>query len=219
MDEEYVTNLENVIKQMLMPLKNIPLNIVIEALSGSKIISYNENDSQDKIILKKLTTVSKSAGLNINVNGISRRRPNEVGNDIEPFIKNALNKIGYKATTPKTKSGKKKATGYPDLQFIDEFGRINYLECKTYNKENIATTQRSFYLSPSKDFKITIDAHHFVISYEVYVAGRSGNKNIYKVKSWKVLSIEKLLVDVKYEFNSDNLRLYSTEHILAEGNF
>ncbi len=57
-----------------------------------------------------------------------------------------------------------------------------------------------------------------MISYEVYVDGRDGNNNIYKCGSWKILSIENLEVDVKYEFNSDNARLYADEMVLAEGN-
>ncbi|MBF8266145.1 MAG: Type II site-specific deoxyribonuclease [Dehalococcoidia bacterium] len=161
--------------------------------------------------------------------------------------------MGYQAETPKTLTGKSKATGYPDIEFIDEFGRSNYLECKTYNIEplaksannvtlskakglgwprfftpfrmtfargsieNISTTQRSFYLSPSEEFKITKDAHHIVVSFEAFVAGNKGGKYIFKCRSWKIISLEKLLVDVKYEFNSDNKRLYSPDLILAEG--
>jgi hypothetical protein len=72
-------------------------------------------------------------------------------------------------------------------------------------------------LSPSEDFKVTRDAHHFVISYEIYVDGRVGRNNVYKCRSWKILSLEDLSVDVKYEFNSDNLRLYSKDLVLAHG--
>ena len=216
MNEKYTRQLEKIIKQMLVPLKGIPLNLVIESIADCKIIPFDENNENDKIILKKLIEVAELAGKEINKKGILRTRPNEVGNDIEPFIKNALNEIGFKAYTPLTQSGKKKSTGYPDIEFIDEFGEINYLECKTFNIDNISTTQRSFYLSPSEDFKITKDAHHFVISFEIFITGRRKKKNIYNCKSWKILSIEQLEVDVKYEFNSDNLRLYSKELILAE---
>jgi hypothetical protein len=38
MNEEYTKRLENVIKQMLTPLKGIPLNLVIESISGCKIL-------------------------------------------------------------------------------------------------------------------------------------------------------------------------------------
>ncbi|MCX7841242.1 MAG: restriction endonuclease [Anaerolineae bacterium] len=217
MNDEYTKRLENVIKQMLIPLKGIPLNLVIEAISNHKILPFDPTDAKDVTVLNNLVKVCEIAGREINTTGIRRTRPNEVGNDIEPFVRDALRTIGYRADAPKTKSGSKKATGYPDLEFVDEFGRVNYLECKTFNIENINTTQRSFYLSPSEDFKITQDAHHFVISFEIYVAGRQGRENIYKCKSWKVLSVETLPVDVKYEFNSDNARLYARDLILAEG--
>lgn len=76
---------------------------------------------------------------------------------------------------------------------------------------------RSFYLSPSEEFKITKDAHHIVVSFEAFVAGNKRGKYIFKCRSWKIISLEKLLVDVKYEFNSDNKRLYSPDLVLAEG--
>ena len=120
---------------------------------------------------------------------------------------------------PIAKGSKRKTAGYPDIIFYHR-RKPYYLECKTYNQENIGTTQRSFYFSPSEDFKVIYDTHHFIISYGMYVAGRKDSKNIYKCKHWKVLSLEFLSLDVKYEFNSDNRRLYSGEDgtiLLAEG--
>jgi len=216
-DEEYTRKLENIIKQMLQPLRDIPFNIVIESISGCKVVPFNRDDSKDMTVLGKLAKTAEYAGKEVNREGIRRPRPNEVGNDIEPFVKEALMSLGYIAGTPSTREGRHKTTGYPDIEFTDEYGRTNYLECKTFNIENVSTTQRSFYLSPSEDFKITKDAHHFVVSFEIFESGRQGNTNIYKCKSWKVLSIETLEVDVKYEFNSDNARLYAKELILAEG--
>ena len=217
MSKEYTKKLEGIIKQMLKPLKGIPLRLVIEGISGCKINPFDKNNSKDSQLLKKLTKAADIAGKEINKTGIAESRPNEVGNASEPFVKNALNKIGYNADKPLAASGKKKAAGYPDLEFIDEFGRTNYLECKTFNIKNVSTTQRAFYLSPSRDFKVTKDAHHFVMSFEVYVSERKGGDTIYKTKSWKILSIENLDVDVKYEFNTDNARMYAKELILAEG--
>jgi len=216
MKDEYTKKLENCLRQMLQPIKGIPFSLVIESLSGWQVVPFDNEDVRDKKVLQILSEVANIAGNATNQFGILRPRPNEVGNDIEIYVKNALNFKGYTANTPKSKSGK--TAGYPDIEFRDEFGRINYLECKTFNIANISTTQRSFFLSPSEDFKITTNAHHFIISYEVYVEGRSENNNIYKCKSWKILSIENLDVDVKYEFNSDNARLYNKEMILAEGN-
>jgi hypothetical protein len=217
MSDEYTKKLEEVIKQMLKPLKSIPFGLVIESLSNHKVIPFNGNDEKDKAVLETLKVVAKKAAEDVNIKGIHRPRPNEVGNDIEPFVEMALNLNGFNASTPTTKGGKHKSTGYPDLEFKDKFDRTNYLECKSFNKENVDTTQRSFYLSPSEDFKITTDGHHFVISFEIYVEGQKGDNHIYKCAAWKILSLENLEVDVKYEFNSDNARMYKAELILAEG--
>lgn len=217
MDEKYVKQLENAIKQMLTPFRGIPLKLVIESLSGHTIVPFNPDDPKDNVLLQKLVKVAKKSALNMNKVGIKQRRANEVGNAIESFVKNALIDIGYAAGIPKTTKGHQKATGYPDIEFKDEYDRINYLECKTYNIENINSTQRSFYLSPSDDFKVASDAHHFIISFEIIEESRGATFNIYKCNGWKLLSAEKLLVDVKHEFNSDNARMYQKELILAEG--
>lgn len=216
MNEERVVKLENVIKQMLTPLKNIPLDLVIEWISWFKIIPFDNTNIQDKELLLKLMKVADTVWKLVNKIWIIRPRPNEVWNDIEPFVKDALNAIWLNADTPKAISWKKKSTWYPDIEFKDQFWRYNYLECKTFNIENINTSQRSFYLSPSEDFKITRSCHHFIISFEIYVENSQWRNNIYKCKSWKIITVEDLYVDVKYEFNSDNARMYSKELIIAE---
>lgn len=215
--EEYTKKLEDIIKQMLSPLKGLPFQLVVEGISGYKVLPFDLDDEKNKKLVENLKKVAQIAGREVNKNGIKRPRPNEVGNDIEPFIKKALHEIGYKADTPKTKSGKGKSTGYPDIEFEDIYKRINYLECKTFNIENVNTTQRSFYLSPSNDFKITRDAYHLAICFEIYVADNIGANNVYKCRSWKLLNLENLDLDVKYEFNSDNYRMYDESLILAEG--
>lgn len=216
---EYTRRLEYVIKQMLQPLKDIPFNIVIEAMTGKKVISFDFSKSEHAEVLELLKTAAINAGKNINGTGILRPRPNEVGNDIEPYVRKALNNLKLNADIPTGPSGHKKATGYPDIIFWYT-SRPYYLECKTYNIKNIDTTQRSFYFSPSDEFKIIYDAPHFILSYEIYVAGEQGNKHIYKCRHYKILSIESLSLDVKYEFNSDNRRMYSGKDgaiLLAEG--
>jgi hypothetical protein len=188
-------------------------------MTGKKIISFDFAKSDHQKILSLLKQAALNAGKEINKTGILRSRPNEVGNDIEPYVKNALNLLDINADIPIGPSGHKKSTGYPDILFWFNENPY-YLECKTYNIKNIKTTQRSFYLSPSDEFKVIYDAPHFILSFEIYVAGEQGNKHIYKCKHYKILSIESLSLDIKYEFNSDNKRMYSGKDgtiILAEG--
>lgn len=215
-NKEYIHNLENVIKQMLIPLKNIPFNLVIEALTGCKVVPFDSSNKDDKELLEVLKQAIIKAGNEINKNGITSKRPNEVGNYIEEFVRNGLNKFGLQANIPAGKSGRKKSAGYPDLLIYFK-DKPYYVECKTYNIDNIATTQRSFYFSPSDDFKVTHNTHHFVFSYEIYIDSKTGK---YKCRHWRIISLENLSVDIKNEFNSDNKRLYSSDggaKLLAEG--
>jgi hypothetical protein len=217
-NNDYTKKLESIIKQMLQPLKGIPLKLVIEGLYNHTIIPFDFNDTRDRKLLEDLIVVADRSAKNINKKGILRKRANEVGNDIEKYVKESLEAIGYKCNTPITSEGKMKSTGYPDIEFIDRFNRTNYLECKTFNSESLNSSLRSFYLSPSRTSKITKDAHHFAISMEIYQSGSKNGLSIFKCKVWKILCLEKLEVDVKYEFQSDNIHLYKKEMILAERN-
>jgi hypothetical protein len=204
---------------MLQPLKNIPFNLAIEAITGKKVIPFDFENAEHQQVLELLTKTALKAGNDINKTGILRSRPNEVGNDIESYVKKALNSFKLKAERPAGSKGHKKETGYPDILFWFN-NNPYYLECKTYNIKNIKSTQRTFYFSPSDEFKVIYDAPHLMLSYGIYVAGESGGKHIYKCKSYKILSIESLLLDVKHEFNSDNKRMYSNNDgaiILYEG--
>jgi len=109
-------------------------------------------------------------------NKLFSKRPNEVGNYIEAYVKDAMQQYDLNPDVPAGITGKKKATGYPDIIFFFK-DKPYYLECKTYNLENISTTQRSFYFSPSDDFKVIHDTHHFILSYEMFLDGRTGDKN------------------------------------------
>ena len=203
-DAVYVQRLESIVKHMIEPLKDVPFRLVIESLSGHRVVPFKPSDEKDG---------SNSFKRYINKEGIRSRRPNEVGNAIEAFVEKALIESGARKAGKPQVNGKTKSAGYPDLEFVDQNERRNYLECKTFNRKNVETTQRSFYLSPSEDFKITQDVHHFVLSLEM----NQKSPGVYYCQGWKILSLEKLLVDVKHEFNSDNKRLYAGELLLAEG--
>jgi len=219
-EEEYIKQLENTISQFLKPLKNIPFKIAIKAISGYEVIPFNKKDSEDKKLLRDLSKAAKIATNNAKTKGIFTRRENEVGNHIEPFLIEALNKVGLKADRPVTKSGKKKAAGYPDIYLEDRYGRPTYVECKTYNKRNYQSTQRSFYFSPAErpsDFKVTCNARHIIVSFEIKKEKR-GNKTAFVPVHWKIFDTNNLNVQIKHEFNSTNKDMYIKEALLAEGN-
>jgi len=218
-DNDYVEKLERIIQRMLTPLKDIPFPIVIKAISGQEVVPFNKSDTEDAQLLNEIIKAVINAGRQMVLDGVYAKRVNEIGNAVEPFVRNALNGEGLNADTPSDKNGKKQATGYPDL-CIRKNGKTHYIECKTYNENTENTSQRSFYLSPSDKFKVTESGHHFVVSYQMIRIGSNGLKgDRYKPVHWRILSLDKLLVDVKYEFNTDNKGLYSKNNglILIEG--
>lgn len=217
--ERYIKELEETLSQFLKPLKNIPFRIAVKAISGCDVIPFDRNDPADKRLLQDLIQATKIAAGNANRKGIFTRRENEVGNHIEPFMIKALNEVGLNANRPKTREGKKKAVGYPDIFLIDRDGRPNYIECKTYNERNYQTTQRSFYFSPAErreDFKIIHDARHLIVSFKIEKAERDGRIAFVPVY-WKIFSMDGLIGQIKHEFNSTNKQMYREDALLAEG--
>ena len=153
-DIDYIRKLENVLGCILQPLKDIPFKLVIKALGGVNVLEFDKKLEANKKLLNLLIEVADEAKNKINKKGINSQRVNEVGNKVEPFVKDSFQTKGIEANTPVTKYGQRKSTGYPDIEFKDKNNQWHYLECKTFNKANLETTQRSFYISPSKNFKV-----------------------------------------------------------------
>jgi len=216
--EDLTTELEELIKIFLKPVQGIPFHIAIQTLTGKMVYKLNKSDDKDKKLIEKLSKAADIAVKNANHIGIYRNRPNEVGNDMEPYVKDALKEIGLQPETPKRSDGVRQSTGYPDIYFKDDFNRHIYLECKTYNKGNISTTLRAFYLSPpiSGKSKIIYDALHIVLSFEIEQITRD-NRRCYIPVAWKLVDIYNMKLDVKHEFNAHNIEMYGHDAIITEG--
>lgn len=214
--DNYIKQLEETIGRFLEPLKGIPFTVAIKALTGFKVLAFDISLDQNKKLLEQLSKAAQVGGQKAFQEGIFTARPNEAGNRIEPFVLEAIRHIGLEADTPVSKSGKKKTAGYPDIQIEDENGRIVYLDCKTYNTLTKDQSFRTFYFSPSKDPKITQDAFHLLMSFELDTSERRGKRAFIPI-SWQIYTLDKLLIQVKHEFNASNKDLYTKEALLAQG--
>ena len=212
--ENYIKQLESTISEFLKPLRNIPFPIAIKTLTGFKVLTFEIEENRE--LLDLFIKASHLGGQKAFQEGIFTVRPNEAGNQIEPFIMEALKEVGLDADKPLSKSGIRKAAGYPDIEVSDKDGQTIYVDCKTYNTRTKDQTFRTFYFSPSKDPKITKDAFHFLISFELDLAERK-RKQAFVPISWQIYTLDKLKVQVKHEFNASNKDLYRTESLLAEG--
>lgn len=217
-DKERLKVLEEALAQMLKPVKVIPFSVIVKSLAERQVIQIDKVDAADLELLKRLEKTIQFCAAELKSNPIKRPRPNEVGNDVEAYVMRALPQAGLKAERPKSQSGLGKSTGYPDILVRDEENRATYLECKIFAQGSAETTMRSFYLSPSDSFKVSVDARHLLLAFGMEARPISGSRDsVYIPKSYKLIDLHDLLCDVKYEFNSDNRRLYSPSMMLLQG--
>jgi hypothetical protein len=217
-DPERIEHLEGVIAQFLRPVRGIPFNIIVRALSGRQLLRFERRQPDDAALLTSLKRAIKVCARDLRDRPIRRPRPNEVGNDVESYVLAALNAGGLQAERPRSAGGKSKAAGYPDLLILDGANRPSYLECKIFGYGKPDSTFRSFYLSPSDTFKVSRDARHLLLAFGMEAKAIEGSRDsIYMPRSFKLIDLHDLLCDVKYEFNSDNRRLYSPAMVIAQG--
>lgn len=89
-DKERLLIVENLLAQMLKPVRGIPFNVIIKSLSEKEVIKFDTNNENDVALLAKLTMAIEVTTANLRKSPIRRPRPNEVGNDIEHFGDYAL---------------------------------------------------------------------------------------------------------------------------------
>jgi len=190
---------------------DIAFEDAIKSLFERDVIKFDRTTQMNKSMLATLEAAAKETCTTIQSNPISRPRPNEVGNDIEKFLLDALIANNVDAGEPDTTQGKARTTGYPDLIIRrDKFTTI-YLEVKSYSNSTQETSLRSFYFSPSKDPKVAHDAHHLVVGFEI-----QNEENNYWPVGFEIVDLFGLPCSIKAEVNSNNKHLYDASLILAK---
>jgi hypothetical protein len=120
------------------------------------VIAFDKANAKDQNLLRQLNEAIRLCAEELEDRPIRRPRPNEVGNDVEPYVMRALKRAGLNAVRPTSAGGTGKSTGYPDILVYDAEDRPTYLECKVFAHGKPDTTMRSFYLSPSESFKVSL---------------------------------------------------------------
>jgi len=195
------------IRDMRDGVKDVPLPVIIEALAGHRVLPW-QGQSREQLV-----ALAARIRQRIGETGIEAARMNEAGNMVEAVVLDVLHESGVKVARPKTASGRTRVVGYPDLE-ATVGGTEFYIEVKTFSAATIDSTQRSFYLSPSTDFKITRDAVHLLVAIEL-ATGAGGR---YHAQNVRWLDLSGLRCDLKYEFNASNRDLYRRESglVIAE---
>ena len=199
---------DRALAELTRPAKKLPFKAVIHATTGHRVLDLDTNNPAHADLRAKLLRAAALAGERARKDGLAAARPNEAGNHLEPFVRAALQETGLEARIPRTTADRAQATGYPDIEIA---GPVPcYLELKTYNAATVDTTQRSFYYSPSETPKVTRDAVHLLLAYELEKVEREG-KTLFLPLHWRLLTLQDLEVDLKFEFNQSNRGLYGDD--------
>jgi len=196
---------ERALAELTRPAKKLSFKTVIHATTGHRVLDFDTNNPAHADLHARLLRAAALAGARARKDGLVAARPNEAGNHLEPFVRAALQEAGLEARIPRTMADRAQAAGYPDVEIV---GPVPcYLELKSYNATTANTTQRSFYYSPSETPKVTRDAVHLLLAYELEKVERDG-KAVFVPRHWKLISLQDLEVDLKFEFNQSNRGLY-----------
>ena len=191
--------------ELTKPAKKIPFKDVILATTQHRILDFDTNSPAHRELFQKISKAASAALTNARNAGLFSARANEAGNHMESFVRAAFKEAGLNARVPVTSTGDAQAVGYPDVEILGT--PPCYVELKTYNASTANTTQRSFYYSPSEHPKVTHDALHLLLAYELEKIERNG-KTAFVPTHWKLITLQDLEVDLKFEFNQSNRGLY-----------
>ena len=180
--------------------RNIALPELISLITGHQVFDWEEN------LAPVFKEVAGSVVADVVQNPIRTERINEVGNAVELYVLDALEKAGFQSGRPTPPSGRKKTAGYPDL-FAQKNDDFFYIEIKTYSPKTEKSSQRTFYVSPSQDFKVTRDAYHLLLAFST----EEIEEGLYSLTGFKLLDLYGLECNLKLEFNASNKDLYSKE--------
>lgn len=194
---------EAVFESMLPTGERIPLSQIIPLMAGYEVLDWNGEESE------ALKQVMENAFTELSKTGVTAGRVNEAGLAVEEVLVKELKAAGFTAEVPMAQSGKRRAVGYPDIE-VRKDDQLFYFEVKTYNIDNINSSQRTFYLSPSADPKITGDAFHLLAAFSL----KSDGENRYTATGYQLLDIASLECRLKYEFNASNRDLYTEEMVV-----
>jgi len=178
----------------------IPLPELIHELSGYEVFDW-EGSARDWLV-----TVGERVLEEANREPISARRVNEVGNRVENLVLKVMEELGGDCRRPSGPSGRVKAAGYPDL-WMESEGLDAYVELKTFSAHTQRSSQRTFYVSPSDDFKVTRNAYHLLLAFSTRKVG----ENLYELVDFYWVDLYHLNCRVKVEFNASNRDMYQEE--------
>ncbi len=195
--------LEQLLANFLKPIEHHPLEIFIRSWFGKKVIPFEKEKEID--VLDVLKNLCKKVCQNTLEKPIKRNRPNEVGNDIERYVKSAGKLLNIDIESPD-------GSGCPNL-LLTHNNKPYYIEVKTQDYSKVFTkekkSQRFFYLSLPKDSRIELDASHLLIAFDIHTKNTTR-----KAIGYYISDCYGLICNLKFEAQSYSRYFLNEPHVI-----
>lgn len=196
----------------------------VKVLTNFDVWDFNpQNDPFDFRVYDFLVYIGTKAVIRFNETKLpATKSANAVGIYAEEVISDLFTENNVLIQSPKTVEGKNKPSGYPDFEFFfptleGDSGQWIYLESKSFNTTQKESTFRTFYFSPSRDYKVARDSKHLLLGLEYSIEEDENGVNYYIAKDFHILSLEHLQVKAKIEFNASNSAMYNENNVIDLG--
>jgi hypothetical protein len=180
-------------KTIMKRVRNIPFSYVIKMTTGCEVYPVRE---EDEVVINEIYEAAKTVVDESEEEDFSALRPNEISNRLEDMLRTKLN-----GTVPENK-----VAGYPNI-LIERNGKSYYVEVKLAEESKLNSSLRTFYYEPVEFAKVTKNACHIIVGF------LHRNKTIV---GFKIIDASKIKVNLKCEFNANNIELYKADNILRE---
>jgi hypothetical protein len=200
--------------QELSQSEQIPFAEVVLATTGHRVLDFDTNNAAHVELRQKLLAAAALVGERAAKDGLIADRAGDAAATVEPYLRAALHEVGIDSLA---RSSHTKPSGYPGIEVTNP--AACYIGIKTYHAGSAHGGQPAFNYAPSNDPKITRDAIHFLLAFQLEKVARTGQRAYVPIR-WKLLTLENLTVDVKCEFNQSNRHVFGPESrkaVVAEG--
>jgi hypothetical protein len=213
--ESELENLREFAKTIIRSMKNTPFNLVVEAVTGFKIIPVDLESDADRKLVGDLAEAANAVMVSTQKSPIIANRSNDVATPLERLFLANLARRGIAVSRPRLKGGRQLSSAYPDLQLTDAPNRVTYIEVKNSRPENIyEPSARNFFFKASEETKITADARHLIMGF----INEEVSEKKWRIIGWKLVDLYDLRVNFKPEFNIDNPAIYAPKNIVIQAN-
>ena len=153
-------------------LNGVPFAEVVHAATGKHVIAIQPTNNVDRELIAKIGHALDKVLVRLNAPDSparAKKRINEVSALFETALQAELSAIeGFECDVPRTASGARQRSGYPDLRLVDKkSSRVLYLDPKLFARGSRSSSFRTFYYEPKRETnKILDDANHLIVGFE-----------------------------------------------------